>query len=74
MSRCGSHPFPPIHKYRHLKEQMLMFVHIAENFDRDLEMFLARYFPKEVKGKLRDNQRASNLDVYGEIDSGCCMM
>lgn len=53
---------------------MLMFVHIAENFDRDLEMFLARYFPKEVKGKLRDNQRASNLDVYGEIDSGCCMM
>ncbi|KAI5306554.1 hypothetical protein KEM56_000286 [Ascosphaera pollenicola] len=41
----------------------------GKNFDRELELFLFRYFPKEAKAKLRDNQKASNSDVYGELDS-----
>ncbi|KAI5286792.1 hypothetical protein KEM54_006504 [Ascosphaera aggregata] len=46
----------------------------GENFDRDLELFLMRFFPREVKVKLRENQRASNIDFYGEVDSGCSVM
>ncbi|KAI5299893.1 hypothetical protein KEM55_001181 [Ascosphaera atra] len=46
----------------------------GENFDHELEAFLLRHFPKEAKAKLRENQRASNIDVYGETTNSCVVM
>ncbi|KAI1277785.1 hypothetical protein F5Y07DRAFT_73332 [Xylaria sp. FL0933] len=36
-----------------------------ENFDADRAAFLRKYFPKEVKEKVRANERERNQEIFG---------
>ncbi|KAI1385289.1 SPX domain-containing protein [Hypoxylon trugodes] len=46
-----------------------------ENFDTDRAAFLREYFPKEVKEKIRANERERNTEIFGPYsDSSCSVM
>ncbi|KAI1117815.1 RING-14 protein [Nemania sp. NC0429] len=47
-----------------------------ENFDADRAAFLRKYFPKEVKEKVRSNERERNQEIYGPGHNSvhCCVM
>ncbi|KAI0517682.1 RING-14 protein [Xylaria bambusicola] len=47
-----------------------------ENFDADRAAFLRKYFPKEVKEKVRANERERNQEIFGPSyrTVHCCMM
>ncbi|KAI0198680.1 RING-14 protein [Astrocystis sublimbata] len=47
-----------------------------ENFDADRAAFLRKYFPKEVKEKVRANERERNQEIFGPTHNSmlCCMM
>lgn len=47
-----------------------------ENFDADRAAFLRKYFPKEVKEKVRANERERNQEIFGPGHSSvhCCVM
>ncbi|KAI1262034.1 RING-14 protein [Xylariaceae sp. FL1019] len=47
-----------------------------ENFDADRAAFLRKYFPKEVKEKVRANERERNEEIFGPGHKNveCCVM
>lgn len=47
-----------------------------ENFDSKRASFLREYFPKEVKEKVRANERERNKEIFGPdySDSLCSIM
>ncbi|KAI0153330.1 RING-14 protein [Xylariaceae sp. FL1272] len=47
-----------------------------ENFDADRAAFLRKYFPKEVKEKVRANERERNQEIFGPGHKNveCCVM
>ncbi|KAI0453986.1 RING-14 protein [Xylaria acuta] len=47
-----------------------------ENFDADRAAFLRKYFPKEVKEKIRANERERNQEIFGPAHNSvhCCVM
>ncbi|KAI0389336.1 RING-14 protein [Xylariaceae sp. FL0594] len=47
-----------------------------ENFDADRAAFLRKYFPKEVKEKVRANERERNEEIFGPAHKSvhCCLM
>ncbi|KAI1419892.1 RING-14 protein [Xylaria sp. FL1777] len=47
-----------------------------ENFDADRAAFLRKYFPKEVKEKVRANERERNQEIFGPAYNSvhCCVM
>ncbi|KAJ3558130.1 hypothetical protein NPX13_g9781 [Xylaria arbuscula] len=47
-----------------------------ENFDADRAAFLRKYFPKEVKEKVRANERERNQEIFGPSYNSvhCCIM
>ncbi|KAI1804593.1 SPX domain-containing protein [Daldinia bambusicola] len=47
-----------------------------EHFDSERAAFLREYFPKEVKEKIRSNERERNKEIFGPdySDSPCSMM
>ncbi|KAI3319961.1 RING-14 protein [Xylariaceae sp. AK1471] len=47
-----------------------------ENFDADRAAFLRKYFPKEVKEKVRANERERNQEIFGPGHNSvhCCVM
>ncbi|KAI0467235.1 RING-14 protein [Xylaria cf. heliscus] len=47
-----------------------------ENFDADRAAFLRKYFPKEVKEKIRANERERNKEIFGQAHNSvhCCIM
>ncbi|KAI1773706.1 SPX domain-containing protein [Hypoxylon cercidicola] len=47
-----------------------------EHFDSGRAAFLREYFPKEVKDKIRANERERNREIFGPdySDSLCCVM
>ncbi|XDG04885.1 hypothetical protein ABKA04_004500 [Annulohypoxylon sp. FPYF3050] len=47
-----------------------------ENFDSERAAFLREYFPKEVKEKIRANERERNKEIFGpdHSDSPCTVM
>ncbi|KAI1809239.1 RING-14 protein [Poronia punctata] len=46
------------------------------NFDADRAAFLRKYFPKEVKEKIRANERERNQEIFGPAHNSvhCCTM
>lgn len=44
------------------------------NLDPALMNFLKRYFPKEVKAKQKENERALAIDKWGEDFDKCILM
>ncbi|GAW17896.1 hypothetical protein ANO14919_073640 [Xylariales sp. No.14919] len=47
-----------------------------ENFDADRAAFLRKYFPREVKKKIRANERERNQEIFGPSYNSvhCCLM
>ncbi|KAI1130200.1 RING-14 protein [Nemania abortiva] len=47
-----------------------------ENFDAERAAFLRKYFPKEVKEKIRANERERNQEIFGPAYNSvhCCTM
>ncbi|KAI0969097.1 RING-14 protein [Xylaria arbuscula] len=47
-----------------------------ENFDAERAAFLRKYFPREVKEKVRANERERNQEIYGPAYNSvhCCIM
>ncbi|KAI0404039.1 hypothetical protein F4802DRAFT_261868 [Xylaria palmicola] len=47
-----------------------------ENFDAERAAFLRKYFPKEVKEKVRANERERNQEIFGPSHDSlhCCVM
>ncbi|KAI0550891.1 RING-14 protein [Xylaria curta] len=47
-----------------------------ENFDAERAAFLRKYFPKEVKEKIRANERERNQEIFGPAHDSlhCCVM
>lgn len=47
---------------------------MIENLDQKLLTFLNEKFPKEVKLKQKENERAAGVDQYGEEYQKCMVM
>lgn len=47
-----------------------------ENFDADRAAFLRKYFPKEVKEKIKTSERERNKEIFGPAYNSvhCCLM
>jgi len=47
-----------------------------ENFDANRAAFLRKYFPKEVKEKVRANEHERNQEIFGPAHNNghCCIM
>lgn len=39
---------------------------VVANVDKNLTVFLKKYFPKETKAKQQDNDVAASIEMYGE--------
>jgi len=46
----------------------------SSNLDPSLMRFLETYFPKEVREKQKENERAAGVDQYGEEFAKCSVM
>ena len=51
-----------------------LFQPMAANLDPSFMGFLETYFPREVKAKQRDNERAVAVDKWGEAYVRCLVM
>jgi hypothetical protein len=47
---------------------------VTEHLDEDLMVFLRAKFPKEVKAKQKENERAAGVDRYGDDFDKCSLM